>query len=99
MKLSIALLAAPALAFIDYLLDPEIQVRLADAMGTGPVNTTAELPQELAETRDTRIMGQLLGLSPFEAGLRISLQKLLQTLVGIDDHRAERIRPRRGIVC
>ena len=39
-----------AQAFIDYLLDPEIQVRLADAMGTGPVNTTAELPQELAET-------------------------------------------------
>lgn len=39
-----------AQAFVDYLLDPEIQVRLADAMGAGPVNTTAELPQELAET-------------------------------------------------
>ncbi|MBN8187209.1 ABC transporter substrate-binding protein [Salipiger thiooxidans] len=38
-----------AQAFIDYLLDPEIQVRLADAMGAGPVNTEAELPAELAE--------------------------------------------------
>lgn len=38
-----------AQAFIDYLLDPEIQVRLADAMGAGPVNTAAELPAELAE--------------------------------------------------
>jgi putative spermidine/putrescine transport system substrate-binding protein len=37
-----------AQAFIDYLLTPEIQVKLADAMGTGPVNTKAELPEELA---------------------------------------------------
>jgi putative spermidine/putrescine transport system substrate-binding protein len=37
-------------AFIDYLLQPEIQVRLADAMGAGPVNRNAELPPELAET-------------------------------------------------
>ncbi|WP_108262536.1 ABC transporter substrate-binding protein [Mangrovicoccus ximenensis] len=39
-----------AQAFIDYLLDPEIQVRLADAVGAGPVNIESELPQELAET-------------------------------------------------
>lgn len=39
-----------AQAFIDYLLDPEIQVRFADAMGAGPVNSKAELPPELAET-------------------------------------------------
>lgn len=37
-----------AQAFIDYLLTPEIQVKLADAMGAGPVNTKAELPEELA---------------------------------------------------
>lgn len=39
-----------AQAFIDYLLDPEIQVKLADAMGAGPVNKNSELPPELAET-------------------------------------------------
>mgnify|MGYP003859354507 CR=1 FL=1 len=37
-----------AAAFIDYLLEPEIQVRLADAMGSGPVNNQAVLPDELA---------------------------------------------------
>ena len=37
-----------AAAFIDYLLDPEIQVRLADAMGSGPVNNQTVLPDELA---------------------------------------------------
>lgn len=42
--------AEEAQAFVQYLLDPEIQVRLADAMGAGPVNTTAELPPELAES-------------------------------------------------
>ncbi|WOI58241.1 ABC transporter substrate-binding protein [Palleronia sp. LCG004] len=36
--------------FIDYLLDPEIQVRIADAMGAGPVNKNSELPPELAES-------------------------------------------------
>lgn len=36
--------------FIDYLLDPEVQVKLAEAMGVGPVNTTSVLPPELAET-------------------------------------------------
>ena len=35
--------------FIRYLLTPEIQVRLGDAMGAGPVNENAELPPELAE--------------------------------------------------
>lgn len=35
-------------AFIDFLLDPDIQVRLADAMGSGPVNKHAVLPDELA---------------------------------------------------
>lgn len=39
-----------AQAFIDYLLDPTIQVKLADAMGAGPVNKKAELPPELAES-------------------------------------------------
>lgn len=39
-----------AQAFIDYLLDPEIQVRVAEAMGAGPVNTKAVLPAELAES-------------------------------------------------
>ncbi|WP_339114729.1 ABC transporter substrate-binding protein [Thioclava sp. GXIMD2076] len=39
-----------AQAFIDYLLDPEIQVKIADAMGAGPVNKKAELPPELAES-------------------------------------------------
>lgn len=38
-----------AQAFIQYLLDPEIQVRIGDAMGAGPVNTKSELPPELAE--------------------------------------------------
>lgn len=37
-------------AFIEYLLDPEIQVLIADAMGAGPVNSKSELPPELAET-------------------------------------------------
>ena len=37
-----------AQAFISYLLDPEIQVKIGDAMGAGPVNTKAELPAELA---------------------------------------------------
>lgn len=36
--------------FISYLLDPEIQVKIADAMGAGPVNVTSELPPELAES-------------------------------------------------
>ena len=35
-------------AFVDYLLDPEIQVKLADAMGSGPVNQKAVLPDDLA---------------------------------------------------
>ena len=39
-----------AQAFIDYLLDPEVQVKFADAMGAGPVNTTSVLPPELAES-------------------------------------------------
>lgn len=38
-----------AQAFVEYLLDPEIQVKLADAMGSGPVNEKAELPEELAK--------------------------------------------------
>ena len=33
-----------AQAFIQYVLSPEIQVRLADVMGAGPSNKTAELP-------------------------------------------------------
>ncbi|MDP2699780.1 ABC transporter substrate-binding protein [Thalassospira sp.] len=37
-----------AAEFIDYLLAPEIQVRLADAMGSGPVNRHAVLSDELA---------------------------------------------------
>lgn len=36
--------------FIDYLLDPEVQVKFADAMGAGPVNTKSVLPPALAET-------------------------------------------------
>ncbi len=39
-----------AQAFVDYLLDPEIQVRLADAMGAGPTNKKAELPEDLANS-------------------------------------------------
>lgn len=39
-----------AQAFVDYLLDPEIQVRLADAMGAGPTNKNAELPENLANS-------------------------------------------------
>ncbi|NDW06939.1 ABC transporter substrate-binding protein [Jiella pacifica] len=35
--------------FVKYLLDPEIQVKLADAMGSGPVNKKTVLPDELAE--------------------------------------------------
>lgn len=38
-----------AQAFVQYLLDPEIQVKIGDAMGAGPVNTKSELPPELAE--------------------------------------------------
>jgi len=38
-----------AQAFIDYLLDPDIQVRMADAMGSGPVNKKAKLPEDLAK--------------------------------------------------
>ncbi len=43
---------APELAqsFIDFMLRPEIQERLAEVMGVGPVNTKATLPPELAET-------------------------------------------------
>ncbi|RKF14157.1 ABC transporter substrate-binding protein [Roseovarius spongiae] len=37
-----------AQAFIDYLLDPEVQVKLADAIGAGPTNKNAELPENLA---------------------------------------------------
>ena len=37
-----------ASAFIDYLLSPDIQVRLADVMGSGPVNKKAELSDEQA---------------------------------------------------
>ncbi|MEF2074718.1 ABC transporter substrate-binding protein [Consotaella aegiceratis] len=37
-----------AQAFVDYLLDPETQVELADAMGSGPVNQKAKLPDDLA---------------------------------------------------
>ncbi|MCE7028081.1 ABC transporter substrate-binding protein [Jiella avicenniae] len=37
-----------AQAFVKYLLDPEIQVKLGDAMGSGPVNKKTELPEELA---------------------------------------------------
>ena len=36
--------------FVDYLLDPEIQVRIGDAMGAGPVNRNSKLPPELAES-------------------------------------------------
>ncbi len=36
--------------FIKYLLDPEIQVKLGDAMGSGPVNKKTVLPKELADT-------------------------------------------------
>lgn len=39
-----------AQAFIDYLLDPEVQVRLADAIGAGPTNKKAELPEDLAKS-------------------------------------------------
>lgn len=39
-----------AQAFVQYLLDPEIQVKIADAMGAGPVNTKSVLPDELAAT-------------------------------------------------
>lgn len=41
---------AEAQAFVNYLLQPDIQLRLADAMGAGPVNKNAELPADLAET-------------------------------------------------
>ena len=37
-------------AFIKYLLDPEIQVKLADAMGSGPVNKKTVLPPELGDS-------------------------------------------------
>ncbi len=39
-----------AQAFIDYLLDPEVQALLADAIGAGPTNKTAELPEALANS-------------------------------------------------
>lgn len=39
-----------AQAFIDYLLDPEIQVRFAETMGAGPINSKSVLPPELAES-------------------------------------------------
>jgi putative spermidine/putrescine transport system substrate-binding protein len=38
-----------AQAFIQYVLSPEVQVQLADVMGAGPTNKTAELPEELAQ--------------------------------------------------
>jgi putative spermidine/putrescine transport system substrate-binding protein len=38
-----------AQAFIQYVLSPEVQVQLADVMGAGPSNKTAELPEELAQ--------------------------------------------------
>ena len=38
-----------AQAFIQYLLDPEIQVKVGDAIGSGPVNTKSKLPPELEE--------------------------------------------------
>jgi putative spermidine/putrescine transport system substrate-binding protein len=38
-----------AQAFIQYVLSPEVQVQLADVMGAGPTNKTAELPEELAK--------------------------------------------------
>lgn len=37
-----------AQAFIEYLLQPDVQVRMADAMGSGPVNKQAKLPENLA---------------------------------------------------
>ncbi len=39
-----------AQAFIDYLLQPEIQVQLGEAMGSGPVNKKTVLPPKLAES-------------------------------------------------
>lgn len=39
-----------AQAFVNYLLQPEIQLRLAGAIGAGPVNKLAELPADLAES-------------------------------------------------
>ena len=36
-------------AFVKYLLDPEIQVKLADAMGSGPVSKATKLPPELGD--------------------------------------------------
>lgn len=38
-----------AQAFIDYLLEPDIQVRMAEAMGSGPVNKKSKLPEDLAK--------------------------------------------------
>ncbi|ORE91330.1 ABC transporter substrate-binding protein [Acuticoccus yangtzensis] len=37
-----------AQAFMEFMLTPEIQVKIADAMGVGPVNAKAEIPEELA---------------------------------------------------
>lgn len=39
-----------AQAFIQYVLSPEVQVRLAETMGFGPTNSKTELPEELGET-------------------------------------------------
>lgn len=39
-----------AQAFIQYVLSPEVQVRLAETMGFGPSNSKTELPPELGET-------------------------------------------------
>lgn len=38
-----------AQTFIDYLLRPDVQVKVATAMGAGPVNKKSELPPELAK--------------------------------------------------
>ena len=38
-----------AQAFLDYLLQPDIQVKMADAMGAGPVNKKAKLSPRLAK--------------------------------------------------
>ncbi|WP_439648298.1 ABC transporter substrate-binding protein [Acuticoccus kalidii] len=37
-----------AQAFVSYMLTPEIQERIADAMGVGPVNAKAEISEDLA---------------------------------------------------
>ncbi len=35
--------------FLSYLLQPDVQVRISEALGAGPVNKKAELPPELAK--------------------------------------------------